>query len=87
MYRKMTPSPRTGPTRGGTAVTLTGQHFVSGATVTFGGAAASSVVVVSATQVKATTPPHKQGGVTVVVTNSDGQRGTLGSGFTYHKAR
>ena len=79
-------SPRTGATGGGTAVTLTGQHFVAGATVTFGGAAAISVVVVSTTQIKATTPPHKQGGVIVVVTNSDGQRGTLGSGFTYHKA-
>ena len=80
-------SPGTGPTGGGTAVTLTGQHFVSGATVTFAGVAASSVVVVSATQIKATTPPHRQGGVTVVVTNSDGQRGMLGSAFTYHKAR
>jgi hypothetical protein len=66
-------------------VTLTGQNFASGATVTFGGAAATSVVVVSATQITAKTPPHKPGSVNIVVTNPDGQRGTLSSGFTYHK--
>jgi len=78
-------SPGRGPTSGGTRITLTGKNFVTGATVTFGGAAASAVTVVSATQITATTPPHKQGGVTIVVTNTDGQRGTLAVGFTYHK--
>jgi hypothetical protein len=80
-----TVSPTTGLTTGGTPVTLTGQNFASGATVTFGGAAATSVVVVSATQITANTPSHAQGSVNVVVTNPDGQRGTLSSGFTYHK--
>jgi hypothetical protein len=78
-------SPRTGLTSGGTSVTLTGQNFASGATVTFGGAAATSVVVVSATQITAKTPPHKRGSVNIVVTNPDGQSGTLSSGFRYHK--
>ena len=80
-----TVSPRTGLTTGGTPVTLTGQNFASGATVTFGGAAATSVVVVSATQITAKTPPHEPGSVNVVVTNPDGQRGTLSGGFTYRK--
>ena len=78
-------SPISGPTAGNTAVTLTGQSFASGATVTFGGAAATSVTVVSATPVTARTPPHAQGGVNVVVTKPDGQSGMLASGFTYHK--
>jgi hypothetical protein len=78
-------SPTSGPTAGGTAVTLTGQNFASGATVTFGGATATSVMVVSATQITASTPPHKAGAVNIVVTSPNGQSGTLASGFTYHK--
>ena len=80
-----TVSPTSGPTTGGTSVTLTGQNFASGATVTFGGTAATSVVVVSTTQITAKTPPHAKGSVNVVVTNSDGQSATLASGFTYRK--
>jgi hypothetical protein len=78
-------SPGSGPTAGGTSVTLTGTNFASGATVSFGGAAATSVVVVNATKITANTPPHKQGSVSVVATNSDGQNGTLSAGFTYRK--
>jgi hypothetical protein len=78
-------APRTGLTTGGTSVTLTGQFFAPGATVTFGGAAATSVVVVSATLITAKTPPHKPGAVNIVVTNVGGELGTLSSGFTYHK--
>lgn len=78
-------SPATGLTGGGTKVTLTGTNFASGAMVTFGGAAATSVTVVSATQINAIAPPHKPGGVNIVVTNTNGQQGTLASGFIYHK--
>ena len=78
-------SPTTGRTTGGTSVTLTGRNFASGATVTFGGAAATSVVVVSATHITAKSPPHKAGRVAIVVSNADGQRGTLSKSFTYHK--
>ncbi len=78
-------SPTTGLTAGGTSVTLTGQNFMPGATVTFGGVAAISATVASATQINATTPPHKPGSVNVVVTNPDGQSGTLPSSFIYHK--
>jgi hypothetical protein len=76
-------SPASGATAGGSAVTLTGHNFASGATVTFGGAAAASVVVVSATQITAKTPPHAQGSVNVTVTNPGGQSGTLVGGFTF----
>jgi IPT/TIG domain-containing protein len=79
-------SPSSGPTAGGTPVTITGNNFVSGANVTFGGAAATSVIVVSATQITAKTPRHnKQGAVSVVVTNPDGGSGTLANGFTYRR--
>ena len=42
-------SPNTGPSAGGTSVTITGTNFATGATVTFGTAAATNVVVVNAT--------------------------------------
>src|SRR5882724_13255668 len=76
-------SPSSGTTAGGTAVTITGTNFVTGATVTLGGTAATNVVVVSASQMTATTPAHAAGAVNVVVTNPDTQNGTLTNGFTY----
>jgi hypothetical protein len=80
-----TVSPTSGPTNGGTPVTLTGKNFASGATVIFGGTAATSVVVASATRITANTPPHKPGAVNVVATNPDGRSATLKGGFNYHK--
>jgi hypothetical protein len=76
-------SPSSGPTTGGTAVTITGTNFVSGAAVMFGATAATNVVVTSATQITATTPSSATGAVNIVVTNPDAQRGTLTNGFTY----
>ena len=76
-------SPRSGPTTGGTPVTISGTNFASGATVTFGGTAATNVVVVSSTTITATTPAQAAGAVNVVVTNSNGQSGTLTNGYTY----
>ena len=76
-------SPNTGSTTGGTAVTITGTNFVSGATVSFGATAATNVVVVSATQITATTPAGSAGAVTVTITNPGAQSGSLASGFTY----
>ena len=61
-------SPNSGSTAGGTAVTITGTNFASGATVTFGAAAATNVVVVSSTSITATTPAGTAGAVTVTVT-------------------
>jgi copper(I)-binding protein len=76
-------SPVSGPTTGGTPVTLTGTGFLAGATVTFGSAAASSVVVVSSTRMTAITPASSAGAVSVTVTNGDGQSGTLAGAFTF----
>ncbi len=76
-------TPDTGPTSGGTAITITGTNFASGATVSLGGASAHEVVVVSPTSITARTPLHAAGSVAVVVTNPDGQSGSLPAGFTY----
>ncbi|MGA9860602.1 MAG: IPT/TIG domain-containing protein, partial [Terriglobales bacterium] len=78
-------APNNGPVAGGTAVTITGTNFASGATVTFGGTAASNVVVVNGTTITATTPAGSAGAVTVTVT-VNGQSGSLTSGYTYNGA-
>ena len=41
------------------------------------------MTVVSSTSITATTPAHAAGAVSVVVTNSDAQSGTLTNGYTY----
>jgi hypothetical protein len=76
-------SPNSGSISGGTSVTITGTGFVSGATVSIGGASATGVTFGSATSLTATTPARSSGAQNVVVTNPDGQTGTLSSGFTY----
>src|SRR3984893_1828789 len=76
-------SPNTGMTNGGTGVTITGTGFQSGATVSLGGSAAPSVNVVSRTSITATTAAHAAGASNVLVTNSDGQSGTLPNGYSY----
>jgi len=79
-------APATGPTSGGTPVTITGTNFQSGATVTFGTRAATDVTVVSATSITARTPigpATEQLAVDVVVTNPDATKGTATGGFTY----
>jgi hypothetical protein len=76
--------PTTGSSGGGTVITITGTNFAPGASVTLGSAPASGVTVVSSTQITASTPAHSAGGtVTVVVTNTDGQTGTLANSFNY----
>jgi len=76
-------SPNSGPTAGGTSVTITGTGFLSNATVTIGGTAASSVAVVNSTTITALTPAHAAATVDVVVTNTDAQSGTKTGAFTY----
>lgn len=74
--------PSSGPTAGGTAVTINGTNLGSTTAVTFGGTAATSFTVGSATQVTATTPVHAAGAVDVVVTTSGGSATSTG-GFTF----
>lgn len=76
-------TPTSGSVDGGTAVTIAGTNFASGATVTFGGAAATNISVTSSTSMSVVTPAHVAGPVDVVVTNADGQSGTKPNGFTY----
>jgi hypothetical protein len=75
-------APTSGPAAGGTAVTLTGTDFVSGAGVTIGGAAATGVNVTGATSADAVTPALSPGTLNdVTLTNLDDQSGTLAGGF------
>ncbi len=76
-------SPSSGSDNGGTSVTITGTNFVSGAAATFGGTDASNVTVVSSTSMTATTRANTAGAVTVLVTNPNGQSGSLTNGYTY----
>ncbi len=76
-------SPNSGTTAGGTAVTITGTNFATGATVTFGGTSATNVVVTNSTTITATTPAGAGGAVTVTITNLSQQSGSLANGFTY----
>jgi hypothetical protein len=76
-------SPGSGPTSGGTPVTMAGTNFAHNATLTFGGAPATNVIVINTHTLTAVTPAHLAGVVNIVLTNPDGPTATLGSGFTY----
>lgn len=76
-------SPSSGPTSGGTVITLTGSNFVSGATVRVGGSTAQNVTFVSATQVRATTPSGTAGAKSVQIINPNGQSASRANAFTY----
>lgn len=71
-----------GPSTGGTSVTITGKLFQPGATVRFGGTAAS-VTYKSSTELQVVTPAHTSGIVDVEVRNPDNQSDALEGGFTY----
>lgn len=80
-------SPNTGPTTGGTAVTIVGTGFNSFAGalnggpssigVTFGGNAATNVAVVNDNLITCTTPAHNAGTVDLVVFNTLTQGGVM----------
>ncbi len=66
----------------GTALTLTGANFLSGATVAIGDVPAT-VTALTATTVSVTAPAHADGTVDIVISNPDGQSARLVNGFTY----
>jgi hypothetical protein len=74
-------TPSSGPSTGGTKVTIRGTGFVAGATVTIG-SAASSVKVVSQTEVTALTTATALGSYEVVVSDANGTS-TGGPSYTY----
>jgi hypothetical protein len=80
-------TPNSGPTAGGTSITISGSGFVSGATVSLGGTLATNVAVPNSDTITATTGPRSAGVVDVVVTNPDNQTGTLVQGFSYANAQ
>lgn len=76
-------TPNTGPTIGGTVVTISGANFTGTPTVTFGGTTAV-VNSATATSINVVTPQRANAGaVDVVVTNPDNKAGTKSGGFTY----
>jgi hypothetical protein len=75
-------SPSSGPTAGGTSVTITGTNFTGATSVTFGGTAAASFTVDSSTQITATTPAGSAGTASVLVTTPGGTN-VANTLFTY----
>lgn len=80
-------TPSVGTVIGGTNVILSGTNFMMGTifpvVISFGGAKATNVVANSNTSITCAIPAHDTGVVDVVVTNPDGQSGTMNSAFTY----
>ena len=77
-------TPSSGPTSGGTAITVTGTFFRTGATVRVGPNACQSVIVLAGgTALTCNTPTGASGPVLVSVTNPDNQAGVLNNAFTY----
>ncbi|AEF87740.1 cell surface receptor IPT/TIG domain protein [Delftia sp. Cs1-4] len=76
-------APATGPSAGGTQVTLTGTHLSAASTVKFGHQYASGVSVLSDTQLTAISPPGS-GTVDLTVTSPGGTSAVTGSArFSY----
>ncbi|MEO6045537.1 MAG: IPT/TIG domain-containing protein, partial [Tepidiformaceae bacterium] len=83
-------APATGPTSGGTVVTVNGANFVTGTgntAVSFGGNASTSVAVASATQLTALAPAGAAGVADVRVTTTGGTSANVAAdNFTYASA-
>ncbi|WP_219993581.1 S-layer homology domain-containing protein [Paenibacillus pabuli] len=77
-------SPTSGPTTGGTTVTLTGTNLTDATAVKFGATEATSYTVNSATQITATAPAGSAGTVDVTVTTPGGTSTTSAADqYTY----
>jgi hypothetical protein len=80
-------SPASGPSSGGTTVTITGSNFQVGATAAIGGVLLTGVSVTGATSISGTTGAHAANPTsTVVVTNPDTQSATCACTFSYDVA-
>jgi len=75
--------PGSGALFGGTAITINGLFFQTGATVNIGGQSLLNVTFLNSISLRGTTPSGSAGSVDVVVTNPDGKSVTLSNGFTY----
>ncbi len=72
-----------GTIEGGETITLSGEGFLEGMTVTLGGLPCEDVVVSSTSSLSCTTPAGAAGAVDVVVTSPDGQVVRIGDGFVF----
>jgi hypothetical protein len=77
-------TPATGPTTGGTTVTITGMALAN-ATAVYFGTALAMIVSDTPTQIVVTSPVGVAGAVDVTVTTAGGT-GSMGNGFTYFAA-
>ncbi|HVV67086.1 MAG TPA: IPT/TIG domain-containing protein [Candidatus Saccharimonadales bacterium] len=75
-------TPASGGIAGGDSVTITGNDFQNGATVSFGITTVSATYI-DAHTLTAITPTHNAGLSDVTVTNPDGQSNTLPGSFTF----
>ena len=75
-------TPSSGPTAGGTPVTIEGGRFAPESTVTIGGLEASEVHVISDEKITAKTPPGSPGPAEVTVSGLNGSSAE-GAEFTY----
>ncbi len=78
-------SPASGPTTGGSVVSITGTNFTGATAVTIGGTAVTSFHVVNATTIEAVTPAKAAGSASVVVTTAGGSN-AANTLFTYNAA-
>lgn len=77
-------SPSSGPTTGGTRVTIAGTGFTQVTSVAFGSAHASRITWLSSGKLVVTSPPHAAGSVGIRVVTSHGTSpATLRDHFTY----
>ncbi|MFM8311728.1 MAG: IPT/TIG domain-containing protein, partial [Ilumatobacteraceae bacterium] len=77
-------APTSGPTAGGTSVTITGTGFVNGATVTFGANTSATVTVASATSITAVAPASLTAGPVTVSVTTTGGSATSPTNYTYN---
>jgi hypothetical protein len=76
-------TPASGPSAGGTAVTISGTNLTGASAVYFGGMAASTFTVNSATSISATTPPGSGTVNTTVVTAGGTSASSVNDQFTF----
>jgi hypothetical protein len=75
--------PSSGPSTGGTLLTINGTGFVAGVSVLLGGQSCNSVVVISSTQLTCLTPAHATGADTLIVTDPGQLVASLSNAFFF----
>lgn len=76
-------NPSSGPTAGGTVISISGVNFNAGSTVTVGGNGCINVTVISTTTITCATPAHAAGVVDVTVNRRVSGSATATGAFTY----